>query len=304
MGAASRPRLLVPGLVPRDPARETYRVRPGGTTAVTLRPGRPAHDPRPPRRAARRGGRAERPGRGCRPLRARVAAGRRGDVPRRPRPRSSRSAHRPERPVVEGGVPASDLQLEITRAHPDDGAVEPRLPDPLADPRLDFQVDRASRRSPTRSRPASTSRSSTCKGRQCSDFLAFSAPKLQEGKERGLDATATRSLMGQCLPLPRPLLQVLRPRPRAARRGRPRHRRPPRHLRPRLHGQVLRGHGLLRPRQLLRQLQRPAAAVHDRAAQGLAGDQLLLQHRLRRPQPVRHRRAVVAARATTCCCAR
>ena len=39
-------------------------------------------------------------------------------------------------------------------------------------------------------------------GRQCSDFLAFSAPKLQEGKERGLDATATRSLMGNAYPSP------------------------------------------------------------------------------------------------------
>ena len=36
--APSRPRLLVPGLVPRDPGRETYRVRPGGTTTVSLRP--------------------------------------------------------------------------------------------------------------------------------------------------------------------------------------------------------------------------------------------------------------------------
>src|SRR5207344_2689929 len=38
MPAASRPRLLVPGLVPRDPGRETFRVRPGGTTTVSLRP--------------------------------------------------------------------------------------------------------------------------------------------------------------------------------------------------------------------------------------------------------------------------
>ena len=38
MPAASRPRLLVPGLVPRDPGRETFRVRPGGTTTVALHP--------------------------------------------------------------------------------------------------------------------------------------------------------------------------------------------------------------------------------------------------------------------------
>jgi len=34
----TRARLLVPGLVPRDPGRETFRVRPGGTTTVSLRP--------------------------------------------------------------------------------------------------------------------------------------------------------------------------------------------------------------------------------------------------------------------------
>ena len=47
-------------------------------------------------------------------------------------------------PVVEGGVPASDLQLEIARATPARTDGEAVLPDPLADPRLDFQVDRAS----------------------------------------------------------------------------------------------------------------------------------------------------------------
>ncbi len=44
-------------------------------------------------------------------------------------------------------------------------------------------------------------------------------------------------------------------------------------------------------------------AVRDRAARGLAGDQLLLQHRVRRRQPLRRRRALVAAgrlRAAAC----
>src|SRR2546427_10975581 len=38
MTTANRPRLLVPGLLPRDPARETYRVRPGEATVVRLEP--------------------------------------------------------------------------------------------------------------------------------------------------------------------------------------------------------------------------------------------------------------------------
>src|SRR6185436_678732 len=34
----ARPRLLVPGLVPRDPARERHRVRRGAATAILLEP--------------------------------------------------------------------------------------------------------------------------------------------------------------------------------------------------------------------------------------------------------------------------
>ncbi len=36
--AAARPRLLVPGLVPRDPGRERHRVRRGAATAILLEP--------------------------------------------------------------------------------------------------------------------------------------------------------------------------------------------------------------------------------------------------------------------------
>ena len=53
---------------------------------------------------------------------------------------------------------------------------------------------------PTRSARASTSRSSTWPGRQCSDFLAFHAHKLDAGVERGLDPQVTRTLMGTAYP--------------------------------------------------------------------------------------------------------
>ena len=36
--STNRPRLLVPGLKPSDPFLETYFVRPGGATVLTLRP--------------------------------------------------------------------------------------------------------------------------------------------------------------------------------------------------------------------------------------------------------------------------
>ncbi len=200
MGATSRPRLLVPGLVPRDPARETYRVRPGGTTAVSLRP-----DDRLTIRDLHGGQRAEV-----------VGLGGDGEIAELFGPTSPPGAEetfRTERTVVvqvsapagvavvEGGMPASDLQLEITRAQPETGSAEPRLPDPLADPRLDFQVDRASALA-YEVKAGEYVQIIDVQGRQCSDFLAFSEPKLQEGRERGLDATATRSLMGNAYPSP------------------------------------------------------------------------------------------------------
>ena len=200
MASASRPRLLVPGLVPRDPGRETYRVRPGGTTTVSLHP-----DDRLTVRDVHGGQRARL-----------VGLQRPGEVAELFGPNSppgTEETFRAERDavvevsapagtrVVEGGVPASDLQLEIARARPDAGGAEPVLPDPLADPRLDFQVDRASALA-YEVQAGEYIQVIDVQGRQCSDFLAFSAPKLQDGKERGLDATATRSLMGNAYPTP------------------------------------------------------------------------------------------------------
>ena len=98
-------------------------------------------------------------------------------------------------------MPASDLQLQIDRATPSRTDGEAVLPDPLAEPRLDFQVDRASALA-YEVKAGEYIQVIDVRGRQCSDFLAFSAPKLQAGKERGLDATATRSLMGNAYPAP------------------------------------------------------------------------------------------------------
>lgn len=103
-------------------------------------------------------------------------------------------------PVVEGGIPPSDLQLEIRRATPRD-ELEPTLPDPLAEPRLDFQVDRASALA-YEVRAGEHIQVIDVRGRQCSDFLAFHSGKLQQGVERGLDSTTTRSLMGSAYPGP------------------------------------------------------------------------------------------------------
>ena len=94
----------------------------------------------------------------------------------------------------------------------------------------------------------------------------------------------------------RPVLQVLRRGHEPAGRGGPGHGRPPRQLQPRLHRPLLRGPGLFRPRQLLGQLHRQARRARPAAAEGLAGDQPVLQHRGRRAERHPLRRALVAPR--------
>jgi aminomethyltransferase len=102
--------------------------------------------------------------------------------------------------VVDGGIPGSDLQLEVRRSRPLE-ELEPVLPEPLAEPRLDFQVDRASARA-YEVKAGEYIQVIDVRGRQCSDFLAFHAGHLQDGVERGLDAAATRSLTGRGYPQP------------------------------------------------------------------------------------------------------
>jgi aminomethyltransferase len=90
----------------------------------------------------------------------------------------------------------------------------------LAEPRLDFRVDRASAFS-YEVKEGEYIQIIDVQGKQCSDFLAFHAGKLQDGLERGLDATVTRTLMGNAYPQPglygkfydldmQPLVEVVR----------------------------------------------------------------------------------------------
>jgi aminomethyltransferase len=198
--SATRPRLLVPGLLPRDPGRETYRVRPDATTTVSLRAGDrlTVRDLSGGQRALVTGLAAidavvELFGPESSPGAEETFTAERDALIRVEAPAGA--------PVVEGGAPATDLLLEIDRARPVRDELEPVLPDPLAEPRLDFQVDRASALA-YEVRSGEYIQIIDVHGRQCSDFLAFSEPKLQRGKERGLDSTATRSLMGSAYPAP------------------------------------------------------------------------------------------------------
>ena len=188
----------MPGLLPQDPRRETHRVPAGETSTVRLEAGDrlTVRDPQ----GAQQG------------LVSSDELGLRSDVfgPESragaeetflaERPALVAVTSMPGSPVVEGGVPATDLLLEVLRVRARDES-EPRLPDPLAEPRFDFQVDRASALA-YEVRSGEYIQVIDVRGRQCSDFLAFHAPKLQRGDERGLDATTTRSLMGNAYPQP------------------------------------------------------------------------------------------------------
>lgn len=75
------------------------------------------------------------------------------------------------------------------------------LPEPLAEPRLDLRVDKATARS-YEVKAGEYIQIIDVAGRQCSDFLAFDARKLLGGLERGLDATTTRTIIGNTYPQP------------------------------------------------------------------------------------------------------
>ncbi len=102
--------------------------------------------------------------------------------------------------VVDGDPPASALVVEVKRARPRPD-VDLELPAPLAEPRLDFRVDRASALA-YEVKEGEYIQIIDVRGKQCSDFLAFHEHKLQRGLERGIDGVTTRTLMGSAVPGP------------------------------------------------------------------------------------------------------
>jgi aminomethyltransferase len=102
--------------------------------------------------------------------------------------------------LVDGAPPASNLHVEVRRAEAR-SYEQVELPPPLAEPRLDFRVDAATALA-YEVRAGEYIQVIDVEGKQCSDFLAFHRRKLESGLERGLDATTTRTLMGQAYPQP------------------------------------------------------------------------------------------------------
>ena len=260
MIVSGRP-VLVRGLRPEDPFLETYVVRPGGATVFALAPdermtvvspdggqvaevtvlgadgrdaasalGARADAPATVVRAARAAGDGnllvlELAARGLDPAEA-TAIPLFGEWS----PPGSSQSFRAERPVtvvvaapagriVDGAPPPSELLVEVRRTTPRTYEQQ-ELPPPLAEPRLDVRVDAATALA-YEVRAGEFIQVIDVEGKQCSDFLAFHRRKLEAGRERGLDATTTRSLMGHAYPQPglhgkfydvdqEPLIEVVR----------------------------------------------------------------------------------------------
>ncbi len=117
------------------------------------------------------------------------------------------------------GPQASDLRVYVTRAISAETDFERQPPAPLAEPRLDMMVPRRSGRA-YEVKAGEYIQVIDIAGRQCSDFIAFSARALDKGRERFIDSTVTRTMVGRAYPNPgltdkfydqdnQPLVQVI-----------------------------------------------------------------------------------------------
>ncbi|WP_271951746.1 DUF1989 domain-containing protein [Ruegeria faecimaris] len=101
----------------------------------------------------------------------------------------------------EDNNPPTDIILYIQRSAP--GLEKPDVgpPDPLADPLKDFNIQPGNAHS-YEVKAGEFIQIVDIRGRECSDFQAFSRRALDQGIEREIDPTTTRSLMGSLYPKP------------------------------------------------------------------------------------------------------
>ena len=97
--------------------------------------------------------------------------------------------------ISHGG--GGSLLLEITRAT----RQSTWLPDPLADLRDEFRVNRSTATA-YEVRKGEIIQIIDVDGQQCSDFMAMRSDALERGQERCIDSTVTRSLVGGAYPGP------------------------------------------------------------------------------------------------------
>ena len=104
------------------------------------------------------------------------------------------------RMVPDDQAPPTDLGIAIHRTQASAKLAE-ELPAPLGDLAAEFRVDRCTALS-YEVKEGQFIQVIDVAGRQCSDFVAFDARQLQKGKERGIDMTTTRTLLGSIYPGP------------------------------------------------------------------------------------------------------
>ena len=101
---------------------------------------------------------------------------------------------------IEGDLPPTDLVAVLRRANPVIQETPP-LPEPLAEPRFDLHIDSGTGQA-YEVKAGEYIQIIDVAGRQCSDFLAFDARQLQQGRQRSFDMTATRTMTGLVYPGP------------------------------------------------------------------------------------------------------
>jgi aminomethyltransferase len=96
---------------------------------------------------------------------------------------------------------ATPIELRITRQSLAPGKPLEMLPEPLADPIHDIRIA-AAMASAYLVRAGEYIQVIDVSGRQCTDFQALSARKLDKGLDLALDSTVTRTLIGRSYPTP------------------------------------------------------------------------------------------------------
>ncbi|MGO4565999.1 DUF1989 domain-containing protein [Rhizobium sp. 2YAF20] len=95
---------------------------------------------------------------------------------------------------------ATAIEVSITRARRI-RTYEEQLPEPMADPLQELRI-KAATASAYFVKAGEFIQIIDVAGRQCTDFQAFAARKVDKGLDRALDATVTRTLLGRSYPTP------------------------------------------------------------------------------------------------------
>jgi aminomethyltransferase len=98
---------------------------------------------------------------------------------------------------VEAHTPVTEVDITVTYAN----LAEPPLPAPLAPIKHELRVNRATAQT-YEVKKGEWIQIIDVSGKQCSDFIAFDKQALEQGIVLGLDATATRTVMGLSNPVP------------------------------------------------------------------------------------------------------